>query len=162
LYIYLYKTILNSFIETDDIEIGFGDKIPLWLFGFLYWAYHGSDALASLFVGGVIILYISKRVKIKFQIGFIFTTKFNRKDIQLVSKIISTLLAHTLSVLTYTKVLFTEIIYRCRNQRLRPTQHWINVLNINFIITPPTNNLNFWESEKWWDVDKKICRTSLS
>jgi len=30
------KDIQNSFIVADDIEIGFGDKIPLWLFGFLY------------------------------------------------------------------------------------------------------------------------------
>jgi predicted AAA+ superfamily ATPase len=28
--------IQNSFIAMDDIEIGFGNKIPLWLFGFLY------------------------------------------------------------------------------------------------------------------------------
>ncbi len=26
----------NSFIAADDIELGFGNKIPLWLFGFLY------------------------------------------------------------------------------------------------------------------------------
>ena len=26
----------NSFLALDDIEIGFGAKIPLWLFGFLY------------------------------------------------------------------------------------------------------------------------------
>lgn len=26
----------DSFIAADDIEVGFGDKIPLWLFGFLY------------------------------------------------------------------------------------------------------------------------------
>jgi predicted AAA+ superfamily ATPase len=26
----------NSFVVADDIEIGFGNKIPLWLFGFLY------------------------------------------------------------------------------------------------------------------------------
>jgi len=30
------KDIKNSFIAADDIEIGFGNKIPLWLFGFLY------------------------------------------------------------------------------------------------------------------------------
>lgn len=30
------KEIKNSFIVADDIEIGFGNKIPLWLFGFLY------------------------------------------------------------------------------------------------------------------------------
>jgi hypothetical protein len=30
------KKILNSFVAADDIEIGFGNKIPLWLFGFLY------------------------------------------------------------------------------------------------------------------------------
>ena len=26
----------NSFVAADNIEIGFGNKIPLWLFGFLY------------------------------------------------------------------------------------------------------------------------------
>jgi predicted AAA+ superfamily ATPase len=30
------KDIDNSFIVADDLEIGFGNKIPLWLFGFLY------------------------------------------------------------------------------------------------------------------------------
>lgn len=30
------KDIPNSYIAADDIEIGFGNKIPLWLFGFLY------------------------------------------------------------------------------------------------------------------------------
>jgi len=30
------KDIDNSFIVADDIEIGFKNKIPLWLFGFLY------------------------------------------------------------------------------------------------------------------------------
>ena len=30
------KDIDNSFIIADDIEIGSGNKIPLWLFGFLY------------------------------------------------------------------------------------------------------------------------------
>jgi predicted AAA+ superfamily ATPase len=30
------KNIENSFIASDDIEVGFGNKIPLWLFGFLY------------------------------------------------------------------------------------------------------------------------------
>lgn len=30
------KDFKNSFIAADDIEIGFGNKIPLWLFGFLY------------------------------------------------------------------------------------------------------------------------------
>ena len=30
------KDIQNSFVVADDIEIGFGAKIPLWLFGFLY------------------------------------------------------------------------------------------------------------------------------
>jgi hypothetical protein len=30
------KDIDNSFIVSDDIEIGGGNKIPLWLFGFLY------------------------------------------------------------------------------------------------------------------------------
>ena len=30
------KNIKNSFVAADDIEIGFGNKIPLWLFGFLY------------------------------------------------------------------------------------------------------------------------------
>ena len=26
----------NSFIAYDDVEMGVGNKIPLWLFGFLY------------------------------------------------------------------------------------------------------------------------------
>ena len=30
------KDIPNSFVVADDIEMGFGAKIPLWLFGFLY------------------------------------------------------------------------------------------------------------------------------
>lgn len=30
------KDMPNSFIAADDIEVGFGNKIPLWLFGFLY------------------------------------------------------------------------------------------------------------------------------
>lgn len=30
------KDMDNSFVASDDIEIGFGNKIPLWLFGFLY------------------------------------------------------------------------------------------------------------------------------
>lgn len=30
------KDIQNSFVVADDMEIGFGNKIPLWLFGFLY------------------------------------------------------------------------------------------------------------------------------
>ncbi len=30
------KDIENSYVVADDVEIGFGNKIPLWLFGFLY------------------------------------------------------------------------------------------------------------------------------
>ena len=30
------RDIPNSYVVNDDIEIGFGNKIPLWLFGFLY------------------------------------------------------------------------------------------------------------------------------
>jgi hypothetical protein len=30
------KDIENSFVVEDDIEIDFNNKIPLWLFGFLY------------------------------------------------------------------------------------------------------------------------------
>jgi hypothetical protein len=26
----------HGFVAADDIEVGFGNKIPLWLFGFLY------------------------------------------------------------------------------------------------------------------------------
>jgi len=26
----------NSYVAADDIEVGFGNKVPLWLFGFLY------------------------------------------------------------------------------------------------------------------------------
>jgi hypothetical protein len=30
------KNIENSYLAVDSIDIGFGNKIPLWLFGFLY------------------------------------------------------------------------------------------------------------------------------
>ncbi len=30
------KDIKNSYVVADELEIGFGSKIPLWLFGFLY------------------------------------------------------------------------------------------------------------------------------
>jgi uncharacterized protein len=30
------KDIKDSFIVSDDIEIGSGNRVPLWLFGFLY------------------------------------------------------------------------------------------------------------------------------
>ncbi|HLR37881.1 MAG TPA: hypothetical protein VK084_07540 [Chitinophagaceae bacterium] len=30
------KDIPHAFIVADDIEIGYRNKIPLWLFGFLY------------------------------------------------------------------------------------------------------------------------------
>ncbi len=30
------KDLENSYVVADDIEVGFGNKIPLWLFGFLY------------------------------------------------------------------------------------------------------------------------------
>ena len=30
------KDINNAFLALDDLEIGFGAKVPLWLFGFLY------------------------------------------------------------------------------------------------------------------------------
>ena len=30
------KDIPNSFVVNDEVEIGFGNKIPLWMFGFLY------------------------------------------------------------------------------------------------------------------------------
>jgi len=30
------EDISDSFVVADDIEVGFGNKIPLWLFGFLY------------------------------------------------------------------------------------------------------------------------------
>ena len=30
------KDIENSFVVADDIEVGFANRIPLWLFGFLY------------------------------------------------------------------------------------------------------------------------------
>ena len=30
------KDIANSYVVSDDIEIGFANKIPLWLFGFIY------------------------------------------------------------------------------------------------------------------------------
>jgi len=30
------KDIENSFVVADSIEIGWGNKIPLWLFGLMY------------------------------------------------------------------------------------------------------------------------------
>jgi hypothetical protein len=30
------RNIGNSFVASDDIETGAGNKIPLWLFGFMY------------------------------------------------------------------------------------------------------------------------------
>ena len=30
------RNIENSFVASDDIEVGFGNRIPLWLFGFMY------------------------------------------------------------------------------------------------------------------------------
>ena len=30
------KDIPNSFVVADDVEVGYGNKVPLWLFGFLY------------------------------------------------------------------------------------------------------------------------------
>jgi len=30
------KDVEHSYVVADDIEVGFGNKIPLWLFGFLY------------------------------------------------------------------------------------------------------------------------------
>ena len=30
------SNIPNSFVVADEIEIGFGNKIPLWMFGLLY------------------------------------------------------------------------------------------------------------------------------
>ena len=27
----------NSYVIADNIDVGFENKIPLWLFGFLYW-----------------------------------------------------------------------------------------------------------------------------
>ena len=26
----------NGYLAVDDIEVGFGNRIPLWMFGFLY------------------------------------------------------------------------------------------------------------------------------
>ena len=30
------KDLSDSYVVNDNIEIGMGNKIPLWLFGFLY------------------------------------------------------------------------------------------------------------------------------
>lgn len=30
------KDIPNSYLAVDNIEVGYGSNIPLWLFGFLY------------------------------------------------------------------------------------------------------------------------------
>ena len=30
------KDVPDSYLAVDDTEIGYGNKIPLWMFGFLY------------------------------------------------------------------------------------------------------------------------------
>ena len=30
------RDVPDSFVVNDGVEVGFGNKIPLWLFGFLY------------------------------------------------------------------------------------------------------------------------------
>ena len=30
------KDVPDSYVAADGIEVGYGNKIPLWLFGFLY------------------------------------------------------------------------------------------------------------------------------
>ena len=30
------KDVPDSYVVNDDVEVGVGNKIPLWLFGFLY------------------------------------------------------------------------------------------------------------------------------
>ena len=30
------KDLPNSYVVADDLEVGTGNRIPLWLFGFLY------------------------------------------------------------------------------------------------------------------------------
>jgi len=30
------KDIPNSYVVANDLEIGYGNKIPLWMFGFMY------------------------------------------------------------------------------------------------------------------------------
>jgi len=30
------KDISNSYVASDDLEVGIGNKVALWLFGFLY------------------------------------------------------------------------------------------------------------------------------
>ncbi len=30
------RDIPDSFVAADDIQIGFGNRVPLWIFGFLY------------------------------------------------------------------------------------------------------------------------------
>ena len=43
-------TLENSYIVADDIEYGFQHKIPLWLFGFMYWSIvKFSDLIFSFF-----------------------------------------------------------------------------------------------------------------
>ena len=29
----------NSYLAIDDVEVGVGNKIPLWIFGFLHWLF---------------------------------------------------------------------------------------------------------------------------
>ena len=32
----IFEGLENAYIAADEIEVGFGNKIPLWLFGFMY------------------------------------------------------------------------------------------------------------------------------
>lgn len=39
----------NSFVASDNLEIGFGSKIPLWLFGLMYWFRKFNEAIICMY-----------------------------------------------------------------------------------------------------------------
>ena len=70
------KNILNSFVVADDLEIGHKNKIPLWMFGFLYWVCYNEFAKQRLIEMNI----NAEKIKIYPQAYFWgYDTIYNRK-----------------------------------------------------------------------------------
>lgn len=39
----------NSFVASDNLEIGFGSKIPLWIFGSMYWFRNFNETIICIY-----------------------------------------------------------------------------------------------------------------
>lgn len=46
------KDLKYSYIVVDEVETGYGNKIPLWLFGFTYWGINMNAPRWSIATGG--------------------------------------------------------------------------------------------------------------